>query len=120
MRESWSNSLHEQHRNMIEQKEANMESSAITRQAETPPRRRRPPWLRPSLFWFAFDLLAPTALIYVLLWLGSGLSVALLASAVVSALSALVSYRRGTGKQRFAPHMLALSLAAFAVALVTG
>jgi hypothetical protein len=76
--------------------------------------------VRPGLLWFAFDLLVPTALIYVLLWLGSGLYMALLASAAVSAISALVSYRRGTGQQRFAPHMLALSLAGFAVALVTG
>jgi hypothetical protein len=76
--------------------------------------------MRPGLLWFALDLLAPTALIYVVLWLGSGLYLALLASAAVSALSALVSHRRGTGKQRFAPHMLALSLAAFAVAVVTG
>jgi hypothetical protein len=120
MRENWSNSLHEQHRNVTEQEEAYMESSVITQQAETPAQRRRPPWLRPGLFWFAFDLLAPTALIYVLLWLGSGLYAALLASAVVSAVSALVSYRRGTGKQRFASHMLALSMAAFVVALVTG
>ncbi len=97
-----------------------MQSSPIRRQANTLPRRRRSPWVRPGLFWFAFDLLAPTALIYVLLWLGSGLYIALLASAAVSAISALVSYRRGTGKQRFAPHMLALSLAGFGVALVTG
>jgi hypothetical protein len=72
------------------------------------------------MLWFAFDLLAPTALIYVLLWLGAGLYISLLGSATLSALSALVSYRRGTGKQRFAPHMLALTLAGFAVALVTG
>jgi hypothetical protein len=72
------------------------------------------------MLWFAFDLLAPTALIYVLLWLGAGLYIALLGSATLSALSALVSYRRGTGKQRFAQHMLALTLAGFAVALVTG
>lgn len=97
-----------------------MESSAISGQADAPPRRRRSRWVRPGLLWFALDLLAPTALIYVLLWLGSGLYLALLASAAVSALSALVSYRRGTGQQRFAPHMLALSLAAFVVALVTG
>ena len=31
---------------------------------------RRPSWLRPGLTWFGFDLLAPTALLYVLLWLG--------------------------------------------------
>ena len=97
-----------------------MASSAIRRQAETRPRQRRAPWVRPGLLWFGFDLLAPTALIYVLLWLGSGLYLALLASAAVSAISTLVSYWRGTRTQRFAPHMLALSLAAFAVALVSG
>lgn len=82
--------------------------------------RRRPRWLRPGLLWFAFDLLAPTALIYVLLWLGSSLYIALLASASLSALSALVSHFRGTGKQGLAPHMLAFSLASFGVALVAG
>src|SRR5262245_16780454 len=97
-----------------------MESSAITRRADTPRRRRRSARVRPGLLWFAFDLLAPTALLYVLLWRGFGLYLALLASAAVSAISTLVSYRRGTGQQRFAPHMLALSLAAFAVALVSG
>ena len=48
------------------------------------------------------------------------LEAALLASAAVSAVTALVSYRRGSGGQRFAPYMLALSLAAFGIALVTG
>jgi len=100
--------------------EAPIQSSAIARRAEAQLGRRRPPWLRPGLLWFAFDLLAPTALLYVLLWLGSGLYVALLASASVSAVSALVSYRRGTGRQQFASFMLALSLAAFGIALVTG
>src|SRR5512138_708320 len=97
-----------------------MGSSAIRGQADTPRRRRRSAWVRPGLLWFAFDLLAPTALIYVLLWLGSSLYLALLASAAVSAISTLVSYRRGTGQQRLASHMLALSLAGFAVAVVTG
>lgn len=97
-----------------------MQSATFTRQAATRPRRRRPTWLRPGLLWFAFDLLAPTALLYALLWRGSSLYVALLASASVSAVSALVSYRRGMGNQRFAPYMLALTLAGFGVALVTG
>ena len=44
----------------------------------------------------------------------------LLASAALSSVTALISYRRGTGTQRFAPYMLAMALAAFAVALVTG
>ena len=97
-----------------------MQSSTITRQSETRAGRRRPAWLRPGLLWFAFDLLAPTALLYVMLWLGSSLYVAFLVSASVSAVTALVSYRRGTGGQRFAPYMLALSLAGFGIALVTG
>lgn len=97
-----------------------MQSSPMTQHSETRPGRRRPRWLRPGLLWFGFDLLAPTALLYVLLWLGSGLYVALLASAVVSAVSALVSYRRGAGNQRFAPYMLAMTLAGLGIALVTG
>lgn len=82
--------------------------------------RRRPRWLRLGLLWFAFDLIVPTALFYGMVWLDSGLYLALLASASLSAVTALVSYRRGTGGQRFAPYMLALSLAAFGIALVTG
>jgi hypothetical protein len=97
-----------------------MQSTPFARQAQTRPRRGRPAWLRPGLLWFAFDLLAPTALLYVMLWRGSSLYVALLASASVSAVSALVSYRRGMGNQRFAPYMLAMTLAGFAIALVTG
>jgi hypothetical protein len=92
----------------------------MMRQAKTHARRRRPSWLRPGLLWFAFDLLAPTALLYLLLWRGASLYVALLASASISAVSALVSYRRGMGNQRFAPYMLALTLAGFGIALVTG
>lgn len=105
---------------MTEEIDAPMQSSAITRQAETRAARMRPRWLRPGLLWFGFDLLAPTALLYILLWRGSSLYVALLASAVVSAVSALVSYRRGAGNQRFAPYMLAMTLAGFGIALVTG
>jgi hypothetical protein len=97
-----------------------MESPPNTRPADRSPRSRRPAWLRPGLLWFAFDLLAPTALIYVLLWLGSGLYMALLGSAAVSAGSALVAYRRGTDNGRFALPMLGLSLAGFGVALLTG
>ena len=82
--------------------------------------RRRPAWLRPGLLWFAFDLLAPTALLYVVLWRGGSLYLALLASASLSAVTALVSYRRGAGNSRFAPYMLAMTLAGFAIALVTG
>ncbi len=84
------------------------------------PGRKRPAWLRRGLLWFAFDLLVPTALFYVLVWLGTSLYIALLASAAISAVTALVSYRGGTGGQRFAPYMLALSLAGFGIALVTG
>jgi hypothetical protein len=82
--------------------------------------RSRPAWLRPGLLWFAFDLIVPTALIYVVLWAGGSLYLALLASASLSAVTALVSYRRGTGGQRFAPYMLAMALASLAIALVTG
>jgi len=97
-----------------------MQSTIITRHVETRTGRRRPTWPRRGLLWFAFDLLAPTALLYVLLGLGSSLYAALLASASVSATSALISYRRGTGNQRFAPYMLALTLAGFGIALITG
>jgi hypothetical protein len=72
------------------------------------------------VLWFAFDLLVPTALVYVVLWGGGSLYLALLASAGLSAVTALVSYRRGTGGQRFAPYMLAMALAGLAIALVTG
>jgi hypothetical protein len=82
--------------------------------------RTRPSWLRPGTLWFAFDLLVPTALIYVVLWAGFSLYLALLASAGLSAVTALVSYRRGSGGQRFAPYMLAMALAGLAIALVTG
>src|SRR5215203_3447157 len=81
---------------------------------------RRPSWLRPGLVWFGFDLIAPTALLYALLWFGMSLYGALLASASVSATSALISYRRGASNGRFAPFMLAMALASFAIALVTG
>lgn len=80
----------------------------------------RPRWLRPGLLWFAFDLLGTTGLLYVVLWLGGSLYLAMLASASLSAVSSLVSYRRGSGGQRLAPYMLALSLVGFAIALVTG
>jgi hypothetical protein len=64
--------------------------------------------------------MVPTALFYLLVWRGASLYIALLASAAVSAVTALVSYRRGAGGQRFAPYMLALALASFGIALVTG
>ncbi len=81
---------------------------------------RRSSWLRPEVIWFGFDLIAPTALLYVLLGFGSSLYVALLASASVSAVSAITSYRSGAGNGRFAPYMLAMALASFAIALITG
>jgi hypothetical protein len=83
-------------------------------------RRRRPRWLTRGLIWFAFDLLVPTALLYLLLWLGASLYVALLGSASLSAITSLVSYRRGTSDQLFAPFMLAMALAGFGIALITG
>lgn len=96
-----------------------MEMLLPDQKAAPPPQSTRLRWMQPRLLWFALYLIAPTALIYVFLWLGSGLYVALLASATVSAISALVSYLRGA-KQGFAPHMLALSLAGLGVGLVTG
>jgi len=92
----------------------------MTTQTRTSFQWRHPSWLRPGLIWFAFDLLVPTALLYVMLWLGSSLYLALLASAALSAVTALIACRRGTGGQRFAPYMLALLLAAFAISLITG
>jgi hypothetical protein len=82
--------------------------------------RRRPSWLRPGLLWFAFDLLAPTGLIYLLIWQGVSLYLALLASALFSAVSSVVAYLRRTGRQRFAPYMLTLSLVGLAIAFITG
>ncbi len=77
-------------------------------------------WLRPQLIWFLADLIAPTALIYVLVGLGSSLYGALLASALLSAISGLISWRRSSGNQSLAPYMLALTLAGLAVAFVSG
>jgi len=81
---------------------------------------RRRSRLNRGLLWFAFDLLAPTGLLYLMLWRGASLYLALLASATLSAVSAVVSYRRGTARQRFAPIMLTMALAGLGVALVTG
>jgi hypothetical protein len=86
----------------------------------TPTHRARPRWLRPGLLWFAFDLFAPTILLYVMLWFGSSLYLAFLVSGAISAVTSLVTYRRGTSNGRFAPYMLALTIAGFAVSLVTG
>ena len=94
--------------------------SMTSKNPSAPTRRTRPAWLRPGTLWFAFDLLVPTALVYVVLWGGGSLYFALLASAGLSAVTALVSYRQGTGGQRFAPYMLAMALAGLAIALVTG
>jgi hypothetical protein len=81
---------------------------------------RRPFWRRAGFIWFAFDMLGPTALLYLLIWHGMSLYVSLLASAAVSSVSALVSYRRGSGSHRLAPFMLAMALAGFVIALVSG
>jgi hypothetical protein len=70
--------------------------------------------------WFALDFFAPLALFYGLIWSGFSLYFALLASAALSAISAVVSFVRGTSGQRFAPYMLALSLGAFGIALISG
>jgi hypothetical protein len=100
--------------------ETRMKSVFFASQPATRPTRKRPSWLKPGLLWFAFDLLAPTGLVYLLLWHGFSLYLALLASALLSAISSIISFRRGRGRQRFAPYMLALSLAGLAVALITG
>ncbi|HEX5164506.1 MAG TPA: VC0807 family protein [Thermomicrobiales bacterium] len=97
-----------------------MQSSTIRQRTRPEDGRRRPFLLRPGTLWFAFDLLAPTALFYVMRWQGASLYLALLVPAAISAVSALISYRRDTNRQSFAPFMLALTLAAFAVALITG
>jgi hypothetical protein len=97
-----------------------MQSSTTTKPTTPSTRRRRPGWLGRGALWFAFDLLVPTLLLYLLIWLGYSLYIALLASASISAITALVSYWRGTGRQSFAPVMLALALAGFGVALITG
>jgi len=68
----------------------------------------------------AFDFFAPIGLFYGLLWGGLSLYVALLASAAFSAVTGLISFLRGTDGQRFAPYMLAVALASFAIALVSG
>ena len=117
---SWSIFSRWRRKSVTDKVEIQMHSLRLTGQATAQPEPTSSRRLQPGLLWFAFDLLGPTALVYVLLWRGSSLYVALLASAAVSAVSSLVSYRRGTGNQRFAPYMLALSLAGFAVALVTG
>jgi hypothetical protein len=62
----------------------------------------------------------PTALLYALLWVEFSLYLALLASASISAVTALITFVRGSAKQRFAPVMLMLALAGFGVALITG
>ncbi|HYI13795.1 MAG TPA: VC0807 family protein [Thermomicrobiales bacterium] len=97
-----------------------MQSPTTTQPTTSQPGRQRPGWLGPGLLWFAFDLLGPTALLYGLLWQGYSLYLALLASASVSAVTALISYWRGTARQRFAPIMLALALAGFGISLITG
>lgn len=63
--------------------------------------------MRPGLLWFAFDN-------------GASIYLELLASALFSAISAIISFLRGKGGQRFAPYMLAMALASLAIALVTG
>lgn len=95
-----------------------MSSSSTTDNRK--PRPRRPAWPRLGALWIAFDILAPTALFYVLLWSGTSLYLALLASATFSAVTALVSYRRDRASQRFAPQMLIAALAGLGLALITG
>lgn len=84
------------------------------------PRRARHRWLRPGAIWFAADIVVPTLLVYLLLWAGAGLYLALLASAALSAVSAGVAWWRGTGSQRFAREMLLLALGSLAVSSLTG
>lgn len=82
--------------------------------------RKRPLWLRPGLLWFAFDMLAPSGLFYLAINSGASIYLGLLASALLSAISAIISFLHGKGGQRFAPYMLAMALASLALALVTG
>lgn len=86
----------------------------------SPARPWRPRLRQPATAWLAVDLLAPTGVLYAMLWLGSGLYLALLVSAAWSAVTAIFAWWRGVGNQRLAPWMLAISLAAFAISLVTG
>ena len=92
----------------------------VIRWMRRPRQWRRPPWLRSARLRFTLDLLGPTALLYLLLWRGVSLYLALLASALISAISALIAYRRRTGDGQFALIMLALPLAGLGVALITG
>ena len=77
-------------------------------------------WLRPGLLWIGFDLLVPTALLYIALWFGASLYLAFLVSGALSAVTSLLAWRRGTAGQRFAPQMLLLSIVGFGIALITG
>jgi len=98
-----------------------MQSRTMERHTHTRfSRLKRPRWLRPGLLWFAFDMLAPSGLFYLAINSGVSIYLGLLASALLSAISAIISFLHGKGGQRFAPYMLAMALASLALALVTG
>ncbi len=56
---------------------------------------KRPAWVRPGLLWFAFDMLAPTGLFYLTIDNGASVYLGLLASALLSAVSAIISFAKG-------------------------
>ncbi|MCO5176867.1 MAG: hypothetical protein M9890_07870 [Thermomicrobiales bacterium] len=97
-----------------------MTSPPTTEQPNTERERRGPIRRHLGLLWIAFDIVVPTALLYVMLWRGSSLYAALLVSAGLSAMTALISHLRGGGRQSFAPQMLAMALVGFGLALITG
>lgn len=89
--------------------------TALRSFASTVSPRRRP--VRRAL-WFALDFALPLALFYALTTLGVGLYLALVASAVVSSLSAVVSLLR-VGRRRISLWTV-LSLAALVISFVSG
>jgi intracellular septation protein A len=79
---------------------------------------RRPGVWRSGLF-FAADLIIPTVIFYLALYLGAGLYLALLVSAGWSAVTGLIGWVRGQQRSG-ARFMLLVALASFAISLVTG
>lgn len=74
--------------------------------------------MRWSVVWFALDFAVPLAIFYGLTTAGAGLYVALVASAIVSSISAIVSLVRG-GHRRVSIWTV-LSLGALAISFVSG
>jgi hypothetical protein len=105
---------------MITKVDFPMTSSTTTDQPDTEHEQRGFIRRHLGLLWITFDIVVPTALLYVMLWTGTSLYAALLASAGLSAITALVSHLRGGSRQSFAPQMLAMALVGFGLALITG